>query len=107
MRRPAPRRVGEALAELSSHLAPATTLASVQAVWADAVGAVIAEEAEVVSERAGVLTVACRSAVWAQELDLLASDLVARLNDLLGGVSEDGPVRSLRVVTGGRNRTFP
>ena len=71
MRRPAPRPLGQALAEVSAGLAPATTLARVQARWGDAVGDVIAEEAEPVSEREGVVTVACRSAVWAQELDLL------------------------------------
>jgi hypothetical protein len=31
-----------------------------------------------------VLVVTCSSAVWAQELDLMAPDLIARLNGLLG-----------------------
>ena len=32
-------------------------------------------EAEPVSERDGIVTVACRSAVWAQELDLMTGEL--------------------------------
>jgi predicted nucleic acid-binding Zn ribbon protein len=35
----------------------------------------VAAEAEPLSERAGTLTVTCRSAVWASELQLLAPDL--------------------------------
>jgi predicted nucleic acid-binding Zn ribbon protein len=104
VRRAAPRRLGAALADLSRSLAPATTLAGVQARWPDAVGPAVADEAEPVSERAGVVTVACRSAVWAQELDLLGPDLVARLNELLGGSGEAGPVRRLRVVVGDPRR---
>src|SRR5438067_12983721 len=46
VRRTAPRRLGLALAEVSSRLAPATTLAQVQARWSDTVGAAIAAEAE-------------------------------------------------------------
>jgi predicted nucleic acid-binding Zn ribbon protein len=102
-RRLAPRRLGAALDALSPRLAPATTLASVQARWPDAVGAAIAEEATPVSEREGVVTVACRSAVWAQELDLLGPDVVARLNGLLGEPGADGPVRRLKAVV----KSFP
>ena len=105
MRRLAPRRLDSALAALTEQLAPATTLARVQARWPDAVGEAIAAEAEPVSERDGVVTVACRSAVWAQELDLMATDLVARLNELLGGAGGPPPVRGLRAVVGGPRRT--
>jgi predicted nucleic acid-binding Zn ribbon protein len=104
VRRLAPRRLGIALADVTRGLAPATTLAGVQARWPDAVGPAIAGEAEPVSEREGVVTVACRSAVWAQELDLLAPDLVARLNELVGGGAGAGPVRGLRVVVGASSR---
>jgi predicted nucleic acid-binding Zn ribbon protein len=31
-----------------------------------------------------VLTITCRSAVWAQELDLMGPEVVARLNEALG-----------------------
>ena len=104
MSRLAPRRLDAALAELTERLAPATTLARVQSGWPDAVGELIAAEAEPVSERDGVITVACRSAVWAQELDLLAPDLVERLNGLLGGPGGPPPVRGLRAVVGGPRR---
>jgi predicted nucleic acid-binding Zn ribbon protein len=98
VRRLAPRRLNAALDALTADLAPATTLARVQARWPDAVGAAIAAEAEPVAEREGVVTVACRSAVWAQELDLLGPDLVARLNAALGTSEGAGPVRKLRPV---------
>ena len=101
MRRTAPRRLGLALAEVSERLAPATTLAQVQARWPETVGAAMAAEAEPISERGGLLTVACRSAVWAQELELLSVDLVGRLNELLGTGSGAPRVRGLRVVVGG------
>ena len=98
MRRLAPRRLGAALDRLTADLAPATTLARVQACWPDTVGPAIAAEAEPVSEREGVVTVACKSAVWAQELDLLGPDLVGRLNGALGASEGTGPIRRLRTV---------
>src|SRR5207248_4507005 len=98
VRRTAPRRLGLALAGVSERLAPATTLAQVQARWPETVGAAIAAEAEPVSERDGLVTVACRSAVWAQELDLLGPEVVMRLNESLSGGGRGGPVRGLRAV---------
>ena len=98
MRRAAPRPLSLALDDLRERLAPATPLAAVQRVWPEVAGAAIAREATPVSERGGVVTIVCRSAVWAQELDLLSADLVERLNEAL-----DGPrVASLRcTATGG------
>ena len=84
MRRLAPRPLALALDDLQGRLAPGTPLAAVQAAWADAVGPAIAVEASPVAERAGIVAVACRSGVWAQELDLLAPDVVDRLNAALG-----------------------
>ena len=84
MSRRAPRPLSLALHRLTSDLEPATELASVQRVWASAVGAAIAAEATPTALRDGVLTVACRAAVWAQELDLMGPELVARLNLELG-----------------------
>lgn len=84
MRRTAPRPLATALGALVADLAPATPLAAVQREWRAVVGEVIAGEAEPVAERDGVVTVACRSAVWAQELDLMSADLVERLNSRLG-----------------------
>jgi predicted nucleic acid-binding Zn ribbon protein len=84
MRRRTPRPVGFALDELTDALAPATLLAEVQRAWPQAAGASVAANAVPEAERDGVLTVACASAVWAQELDLMGPDLVARLNAALG-----------------------
>jgi predicted nucleic acid-binding Zn ribbon protein len=54
-------------------------------VWPEAVGAAIAREAQPVAERGGVVTVACASAVWAQEVGLMAPALCAAVNARLGG----------------------
>jgi hypothetical protein len=62
----------------------------------------VVEEAEPVSERAGTVTVACRSAVWAQELSMLAPDLAERLNRALEAPPEVPAVRELRFVVRGR-----
>jgi predicted nucleic acid-binding Zn ribbon protein len=92
MRRRDPRPVGQAIAAMADRLAPQTLLADVQRVWPQAVGELVAAQAEPTGEREGVLVVTCSSAVWAQELDLMGPDLIARLNSLLEG----GSVRSLR-----------
>ena len=84
MTRRAPRPVAFALEQLTETLAPATPLAAVQRVWAQVVGAGVAAEASPTGLRAGVLTVACRASVWAQELELMGPELVARLNAELG-----------------------
>ena len=98
MRRAAPRPVRAALEDLRREISPATVLARVQEKWQRVAGAAVAAEAEPVSERAGVLTVSCRSAAWAHELSLLGPDLVRRLNRELdpGGT---GPLRELRSRT--------
>ncbi|HEY0277532.1 MAG TPA: DUF721 domain-containing protein [Solirubrobacterales bacterium] len=64
--------------------APKTGLASVQASWSAAVGAQIAEVAQPISERSGTLTVECSNATWAQELDLMQTQLLERLREALG-----------------------
>ena len=68
----------------ATQLAPATPLARVQRVWSDAVGEAVAREAEPVAMRGTTLTVACDSAVWAQELDLMSHTLATALNEALG-----------------------
>ena len=98
MRRAGPRPVAAALAQVQRQAEPATALARVQACWPQAVGAAVAAEAEPVGERAGVLTVACRSAVWAQELELLSRDVLGRLNEALAGGGST-PLVELRVRT--------
>jgi predicted nucleic acid-binding Zn ribbon protein len=83
-RRPEPRPLSQAITALADRLAPQTTLAEVQRVWPAVVGPVIAAQADPTSEREGVLRVTCSAAVWAQELDLMGPELVARLNAALG-----------------------
>jgi predicted nucleic acid-binding Zn ribbon protein len=94
--RPAPRLLATPLDALVAALAPASTLARVQGVWEGAVGPAIAASARPTAERDGVLTVICEAAVWAQELDLMASALIDRLNDALG----DETLRELRCRCG-------
>lgn len=82
---------------------PTTLLARVQGVWADVAGAGLADSASPISEHDGVVTVACESAVWAQELELLGPDLLARFGDALAGESGGpgaGSVKKLRFVVG-------
>ncbi len=92
----APRPLATALEALTATIAPATTLARVQEIWEQAAGPAIASSAEPTAERGGVLTVTCAAAVWAQELDLMASELIERLNSAL---AEDA-IRELRCRTG-------
>jgi hypothetical protein len=89
-----PRPLARALQPLEATLAPDTLLAGVQRAWRETVGATIAAQARPVAERAGVLTVACESSVWAQELDLIGPELVERLN----GTLKQGSLTRLRCV---------
>jgi predicted nucleic acid-binding Zn ribbon protein len=82
-RRRAPRPVAAAVEAALSGAEPATLLAAVQRAWPAAVGEPIAREATPVSERDGVVTVACRSATWAQELDLLSGQLESQIRENL------------------------
>jgi predicted nucleic acid-binding Zn ribbon protein len=84
MRRRAPRPLSFALERVTTTLEPATILARVQGCWADAVGELVSGEAQPVAEREGIVSVACRSSVWAQELELLGPDLVEKVNAALG-----------------------
>ena len=99
-RRRAPVPLAGAVEQLAARLQPQTPLSAVQRVWPEVAGAAVAAEAEPVSERAGVVTIACRSAVWAQELTLLGPDLVARLNEALGAAR----VTELRCTAAPRRR---
>jgi len=92
-----PRSLGAALDRVRARAQPATLLGAVQGAWAGAVGAAVAAEADPVAERDGVVTVACRSATWAQELDLLQADLLAALNRSL---SEADPAWAGQALTG-------
>lgn len=88
--------LSSALGALTAGLAPATMLGRVQAIWEGAAGPAIASSARPTAERGGVLTVTCEAAVWAQELDLMAGELIPRLNDALG----EEAIHELRCRTG-------
>ena len=94
--RRAPRRLGSALRPARGRARPRTLLAAVQEAWPETAGEAIAAQAQPVAERDGVITVACRSATWAQALDLLQSGLLERLNGTLSDWGAEGP--ELRIV---------
>jgi predicted nucleic acid-binding Zn ribbon protein len=83
-RRPGPRPLATALDHVIDQLVPATLLADVQRAWPAAAGEAFAAQCAPVAERDGAITVACASAVWAQELELLSEPVVGRLNETLG-----------------------
>jgi predicted nucleic acid-binding Zn ribbon protein len=101
MTRRAPVPVAGAVEALAARLEPLTPIAAIQRAWPEAVGEAIAAEAQPVSERLGVVTVGCRSAVWANELTLLAPELVGRLNAAIG---EDRVTELRCTAQGGRRR---
>jgi predicted nucleic acid-binding Zn ribbon protein len=103
VRRLAPRALSVALEGIVQDAEPATLLARVQAVWPDVAGPGLSASATPVSERDGLVTVACESAVWAQELELLGPDLLTRFGDALAagsGRPTAGSVKKLRFVVG-------
>ena len=100
MRRLAPRPLASALTAAIGQARPAGLLASVQSAWGAVAGAALAAAAAPASERDGTVTVACESAVWAHELELLAPDLTARLNERLEGAGVPARVERLRFVVG-------
>jgi predicted nucleic acid-binding Zn ribbon protein len=105
MRRIAPRPLGEALAAITKDLEPQTPLARVQRAWRETAKPPLSEEAEPTSERAGTVTLTCRSSVWAHELSLLEPDLKKRLNEALAQDQSDAPIKQLRFVTRTRKGT--
>lgn len=96
MSRDAPRMLSTALGDLTASISPATMLARVQGIWEQAAGPAIAASARPTGEREGVLSVTCTAAVWAQELDLMADELIPRLNEALG----EAAILQLRCRTG-------
>ncbi|HWX97313.1 MAG TPA: DUF721 domain-containing protein [Solirubrobacteraceae bacterium] len=96
MSRTAPRSLSVALNDFTSELAPASTLGRVQEIWERTAGSAIALAARPTAEHGGVLTVTCEASVWAQELDLMADQLIERLNSALGAAE----IRELRCRTG-------
>jgi predicted nucleic acid-binding Zn ribbon protein len=96
MSRPAPRPFSLAVNAFAERLAPATTLSRVQRVWEQAAGQAVARVCRPTAERDGTVTVTCSEAVWAQELDLMGSEVLARVNEALG----EPLVKQLRCRTG-------
>ena len=90
MGRRAPRPATLALRDALQRSAPRTPLARVQLVWSGVVGEGIAARTEPVAERAGTVTVSCESASWAQELDLMQEEILARLRERLGAEAPAG-----------------
>ena len=104
----APRPVGAALRRALDLSAPTTLLAGVQRAWPEVAGAGVADQAQPVAERDGVVTVACRAATWAQELDLLQAELVERLNAALSAAGQGaspGPLKGLRFTADAHRHT--
>ncbi|HEY2005343.1 MAG TPA: DUF721 domain-containing protein [Solirubrobacteraceae bacterium] len=97
--RRSPRALESALNRLADDLAPETLLGAVQRAWPGAVGELIAAEARPTAERGGVLTISCSASVWAQELDLMAPQILDQLNERL----TEGVVRRLRCVAVGHS----
>jgi predicted nucleic acid-binding Zn ribbon protein len=95
-RRRAPRPLATAIGEALERAEPATLLASVQRAWPGAVGEAIAREATPVAERSGVVTVACSSSAWAQELDLLGGRILEKMRPEL---PPGTPLEGLRFIT--------
>ena len=91
-RRRAPRPAAAGLREALARAAPRTPLAAVQSEWEAAVGPRVAAVARPVAEREGAVVVGCADSVWAQELDLMQTQLLERLRERLG---EQAP-KSLR-----------
>jgi predicted nucleic acid-binding Zn ribbon protein len=98
-----PRPLESAFARLADDLAPDTLLSAVQRAWPGAVGEVIAAEARPTAERGGVVTISCSASVWAQELDLMAPQILAQLNERL---TERGVQRLRCVALGHSDRPF-
>ncbi len=78
------RSMASAVTAVTAELQPPTLLAAIQRAWPSVVGSTIAGMASPVGERAGVVTVACNTATWAQELDLMSEQLIHGLNGELG-----------------------
>jgi predicted nucleic acid-binding Zn ribbon protein len=92
-----PRDLSGALTRIQEELAPPGLLSTVQRRWRSAVGERVADEAWPVAERLGVVTVRCRSSVWAAELTMMAESLRSELNAAL---ERDRQVRALKFDTG-------
>ena len=107
-RRRSPRPISGALETMRGTWQPPSPLGRAQTawdqigrIWADVIGAhgpYIVERTEVVSLRAGVLTVSCSESVVADTLQMESERVLERLNSQLDGE----PIKRLKCVTRGR-----
>jgi predicted nucleic acid-binding Zn ribbon protein len=107
-RRRSPRPIAGALEAVRGSWQPPSPLGRAQTawdqigrVWAEVIGAhgpYIVERTNVVSLRAGVLTVRCSEAVVADTLQLESERVLEQLNSQLEG----DPITRLKCVTGNR-----
>ncbi len=102
----APRSLADALAAVRSEVAPQTLLAAVQEAWPGAAGSLAAGQGDPVSERGGVVTVACRSATWAQELDLMGPILLEKVREGLGAGPYGEALEGLRFTAAAARNDF-
>ncbi|MDQ2675532.1 MAG: DUF721 domain-containing protein, partial [Actinomycetota bacterium] len=84
-----------------TEVAPQTLLAAVQETWPEAAGELAAAQGEPTSERGGVVTIACNSATWAQELDLMSPVLLEKLRETLAGTPHAEGLEGLRFTAAG------
>lgn len=107
IRRRSPRPLAGPLEGLREQWQPASPLGRAQTaweeigrVWSEVLGAhgpYLVERTQVVSLKAGVLTVSCAESVVAETLELESERVLEALNSRLG----DSPIRRLRCVTAG------
>jgi hypothetical protein len=108
LKRRSPRPIAGALESMRGGWQPPSPLGRAQTawveigrVWAEVIGAhgtYIVERTNVVSLKAGVLTVSCSESVVADTLQLESERVLEQLNSQLEG----DPVTRLRCVTGSR-----
>jgi predicted nucleic acid-binding Zn ribbon protein len=103
-KRDEPHPLASALDAVRAEVAPQTLLASVQETWPQVAGATVAAQADPVAERDGMVTVACRSATWAQELDLMQDELLPRMREALAGGPFAERLESLRFTADAARR---
>jgi len=106
-RRDGPHSLAAAMAKVRAEVAPLTLLAAVQEAWPRVAGETVSKQADPVTERAGVVTIACRSATWAQELDLMQTDLLERLRGHLDEGDFGGALNGLRFRADGARADRP
>lgn len=92
--------IREVLERFKSDHTPDTRIAAIQRIWQGVVGPVIAERCRPVLEHEGTVRVGCSSSVWAQELDLMSSEVVDRLNQQIDG----DWIRAIKCETSAENR---